>query len=44
MHGVPCVTTLTGGAATVEAIRALRNEESDVRSLQEYHAGAVRRV
>ncbi len=39
MHGVPCITTLTGGAATVSAIRALRDEGIDVRSLQEYHAG-----
>jgi carbamoyl-phosphate synthase large subunit len=37
IHGVPCVTTLTGGAATVSAIRALRDEGLDVRSLQEYH-------
>jgi carbamoyl-phosphate synthase large subunit len=39
MHGVPCITTLTGGAATVSAIRALRDEGVDVRSLQEYHVG-----
>ena len=26
MHGVPCITTLTGAAATVSAIRALREE------------------
>jgi carbamoyl-phosphate synthase large subunit len=38
LHGVPCVTTLTGAAATVEAIRALREEGLDVRALQEYHA------
>ena len=38
MNGVPCITTLTGGAATVSAIRALRDEGLDVRSLQEYHA------
>ena len=36
--GVPCVTTLTGAAATVSAIRALREETLDVRPLQEYHA------
>jgi carbamoyl-phosphate synthase large subunit len=41
MQGIPCVTTLTGGAATVSAIRALREEELDVRSLQEYHAAVV---
>jgi carbamoyl-phosphate synthase large subunit len=38
MNGVPCITTLTGGAATVSAIRALREEGLEVRSLQEYHA------
>ncbi|MPY86584.1 MAG: carbamoyl-phosphate synthase large subunit [Luteitalea sp.] len=37
MHGVPCITTLTGGAATIAAIRALRDHGLDVRSLQEYH-------
>lgn len=39
LHGVPCVTTLTGASATVAAIRALRDEGLDVRALQEYHAG-----
>jgi carbamoyl-phosphate synthase large subunit len=43
LHGVPCVTTLTGAAATVEAIRALREEGLDVRALQEYHQESVRR-
>jgi carbamoyl-phosphate synthase large subunit len=38
LHGVPCITTLTGAAAAVSAIRALRSESLDVRSLQEYHA------
>ena len=41
MNSVPCITTLTGGAATVSAIRALREEGLEVRSLQEYHAGAA---
>jgi carbamoyl-phosphate synthase large subunit len=41
MNSVPCITTLTGGAATVSAIRALRDEGLEVRSLQEYHAGAA---
>ncbi len=40
--GVPCVTTLTGAAATVSAIRALREEVLDVRPLQEYHAETAR--
>jgi carbamoyl-phosphate synthase large subunit len=41
MHNVPCITTLTGGAATVSAIRALRAEGLEVRSLQEYHANVT---
>ena len=40
--GVPCVTTLTGAAATVSAIRALREETIDVRPLQDYHAELAR--
>src|SRR4029453_2947419 len=38
MHGVPSITTLTGAAATVKAIKALRSEGLTVRALQEYHA------
>jgi carbamoyl-phosphate synthase large subunit len=38
MHGVPCITTLTGAAAVVNAIRALRTEGLTVRALQEHHA------
>jgi carbamoyl-phosphate synthase large subunit len=38
LHGVPCITTLTGASATVAAIGALRERGLDVRSLQEYHA------
>ncbi len=38
MHGVPCITTLTGAAAVVSAIRALRTEGLTVRALQEHHA------
>ena len=41
LYGVPCVTTLTGAAATVSAIRSVRDEESTVRPLQDYHAGIV---
>jgi len=37
-HGVLCVTTLTGTAATVGAIRALRERSLDYVSLQEIHA------
>jgi carbamoyl-phosphate synthase large subunit len=36
-HGVPCITTLSGEAAAVNAIRALQREKLTVRSLQEYH-------
>ena len=43
LYGVPCVTTLTGAAATVSAIRALRSEKRSVRPLQEYHAGVTAR-
>src|SRR6202163_3516768 len=39
MHGVPCITTLTGAAAAVSAIRALRAEGFGVRALQDYYAG-----
>jgi len=39
LHGVLCLTTLTAAAATVEAIRALRERTTiDVTSLQEIHA------
>ena len=41
MHGVPCITTLTGASATVAAIRALRTRTLDVRALQDYYAGKV---
>jgi carbamoyl-phosphate synthase large subunit len=36
-HGIPLVTTLTGAAATVSAIRALKGRALEVRSLQEHH-------
>jgi len=38
MAGVPCITTITGAAAAVDAIKALRTEGLDVRSLQDYYA------
>ncbi len=37
LQGVPCITTLTGAAATVSAIRALRDESLEVRALQDCH-------
>ena len=39
MYEVPCITTLTGAAATVSAIRALRQQGYGVRALQDYYAG-----
>jgi carbamoyl-phosphate synthase large subunit len=38
LQGVPAITTLTGAAAAVSAIEAMRNEGLTVKSLQEYHA------
>jgi carbamoyl-phosphate synthase large subunit len=37
-RGVPCITTLSGGLAAARAIRAARQGEPEVRSLQEIHA------
>ena len=42
-YSIPCITTLTGAAAAVAAIRSLREEDIQVRSLQEYHAQAAAR-
>jgi carbamoyl-phosphate synthase large subunit len=39
MNEIPCITTLTGAAAAVSAIRALREQGTSVRALQDYHAG-----
>jgi carbamoyl-phosphate synthase large subunit len=39
LQGVPAITTLTGAAAAVSAIEAIRHEGLTVKSLQEYHAG-----
>jgi len=36
-HNIPCITTLSGGAAVASGIAALQQNEIDVRSLQEYH-------
>jgi carbamoyl-phosphate synthase large subunit len=38
MHEVPCITTLTGAAAAVSAIRALRQHGVGVLALQDYYA------
>jgi carbamoyl-phosphate synthase large subunit len=36
-HRVPIMTTLTGAAAAVEGIAALKKHDLSVRSLQEHH-------
>jgi carbamoyl-phosphate synthase large subunit len=38
MAQVPCITTLTGASAAVQAIKALRQEALTVKSLQDYYA------
>jgi carbamoyl-phosphate synthase large subunit len=40
--GVPCVTTLPGLFAAVRGIEAMRDPAPEPRSLQEYHADAMR--
>jgi carbamoyl-phosphate synthase large subunit len=40
VNRVTCITTLSGAAAAVSAIRALQREKLTVRSLQEYHSMA----
>ena len=42
LQGVPSITTLTGAAAAVSAIAALRTEGLSVKSLQEYHEAKAR--
>ena len=37
-RGIPCITTLSGGQAAARAIRAARDGEPAVVSLQEVHA------
>ena len=44
MHGVPCVTTLTGATALVSAIKTLRVQGLDVRALQDYYAGIAQGI
>ncbi len=38
-HGVPCVTTVKGGRAVAQSIAKHDDAVSNVRSLQDYHAG-----
>jgi len=40
LQGIPAITTLTGAAAAVSAITAIRAEGLTVKSLQEYHQDA----
>jgi len=40
LHGVPCITTMSGAAAAAEGIEARREGRLQVRSLQEYHGTA----
>ncbi len=39
MHGVPCITTISGAQASVNAIEVLLKKDLDVRPLQAYHKG-----
>jgi len=39
-HNIPLITTISGAAASVHGIEALRQEEIQVKSLQEYHRTA----
>ncbi len=41
MASVPCITTITGAAAALEAIRALKTEGLEVRALQDYYAAVA---
>jgi len=43
LQGVPAITTLTGAAAAVSAIAAMKSEGLSVKSLQEYHTASVHR-
>ncbi len=44
VYNVPCITTLTGASAAVEAIRALRAQTLDVRAIQDYHSEIAARA
>jgi carbamoyl-phosphate synthase large subunit len=44
LYNVPCITTLTGASAAVEAIRAIRAQALDVRAIQDYHAEIAARA
>jgi carbamoyl-phosphate synthase large subunit len=40
-HGIPCITTMTGATAAARAIAAGRQDEAEVRSIQEIHRQAA---
>jgi carbamoyl-phosphate synthase large subunit len=44
LHNVPCITTLTGASAAVEAIRAVSTRALDVTAIQDYHAEIAARA
>ncbi|RPJ67739.1 MAG: carbamoyl-phosphate synthase large subunit, partial [Acidobacteria bacterium] len=47
LHGVPCITTLTGAGAAVAAIHSIRETQSaerQVRALQDFHGNASARL
>jgi carbamoyl-phosphate synthase large subunit len=44
LHNVPCITTLTGASAAVEAIRAVGTHALEVRAIQDYHAEIAARA
>jgi carbamoyl-phosphate synthase large subunit len=44
LHNVPCITTLTGASAAVEAIRALRAHALEVQAIQDYHSEIAARA
>jgi carbamoyl-phosphate synthase large subunit len=41
-HRIPCITTIPGAAAAVNGIRAIRRENLDVKTIQEYHPSTRR--
>jgi carbamoyl-phosphate synthase large subunit len=41
-QGIPCITTMTGATAAARAIAAGKQDEAEVRSIQEIHRGAAR--
>lgn len=43
LYKIPFVTTLSGAIASVKGIRSMRQRDSGIRSLQEYH-GMIRRL